>query len=113
MYCASSKMIAWKSNFCSAVKVAAQQRIIRDDQIVLGNLFAQIVPRRAAFEDEHLHFRRELLASRRQLCSTEAGQITSAGFLFCAALFDAARPATTASAAFCQDPCHPPGCLRA
>ncbi len=41
------------------LQITPQQRVIRDDDVVLRNLFAQIMPRRAAFEDEHFHVRRE------------------------------------------------------
>ena len=43
------------------LQVAPEQRVIGHDQIVLRNLLAQIVPRRAAFEHEHLQARREPL----------------------------------------------------
>ena len=39
------------------LQVAPEQRVIGDDQIVLRNLFAQIVPGRAAFQHEHLQVR--------------------------------------------------------
>ncbi len=42
-------------------QVAPQQRVIRHDDVVLRNLFAQIVPRRAALQHEHFQVRREFL----------------------------------------------------
>ena len=45
--------------FLQLLQIAPEQRVIRHDQIVLRNLFAQIVPRRAAFEHEHFQVRRE------------------------------------------------------
>jgi len=43
------------------LQIAPEQRVIGHNQIVLRNLFAQIVPGRAAFEHEHLQTRREPL----------------------------------------------------
>ncbi len=43
------------------LQVAAEQRVVGDDDVVLRNLLAQIVPRRAAFQHEHLHAGREAL----------------------------------------------------
>ncbi len=42
------------------LKITAKQRVIRHDDVVLRNLFAQVVPRRTAFEHEHFQVRREL-----------------------------------------------------
>ena len=39
------------------LEVAAQQRVVGDDQIVLRDLFPQVMPGRAAFQDEHLQSR--------------------------------------------------------
>ena len=55
--------------FLQLLEVAPQQRVIRHDQIVLRNLFAQIVPRRAAFEHEHFQVRRETLPLRAASCA--------------------------------------------
>ena len=41
------------------LQVAPEQRVIGHDDVVLRNLFAQIVPLRAAFEHEHFQARRE------------------------------------------------------
>ena len=43
------------------LQVAPEQRVVGDDDVVLRDLLAQIVPRRAAFEHEHLHARSEPL----------------------------------------------------
>jgi hypothetical protein len=43
--------------FLQLFQVAPEQRVIRDDDVVLRDLFPQIMPRRAAFEHEHFHFR--------------------------------------------------------
>ena len=36
------------------LEVTAEQGVVGDDEVVLGDLFAQVVPGGAAFEDEHL-----------------------------------------------------------
>ena len=41
------------------LQVAPQQGVVGDDQIVLRNLLAQVVPRGAAFEHQHLEVGRE------------------------------------------------------
>ena len=46
--------------FIQLFQIAPQQRVIRDDDVILRNLFAQVVPRRAAFQHQHLQIRREL-----------------------------------------------------
>ncbi len=48
-----------EGEFLQLLQVAPEQRVIGHDDVVLRNLFAQIVPRRAAFEHEHLQVRRE------------------------------------------------------
>src|ERR1035438_6308297 len=48
-----------EGEFLQFLQVAPEQRVIRHDDVVLRNLFAQIVSRRAAFEHEHLQVRRE------------------------------------------------------
>ena len=45
--------------FLQLFQVAPQQRVIGDDEIVLRNLFAQVMPRRAAFQHQHFQMRRE------------------------------------------------------
>ncbi len=50
-----------EGEFLQLLQIAPQQRVIRHNQIVLRNLFPQIVPLGAAFEHEHLQVRRELL----------------------------------------------------
>ena len=42
-------------------EVAAEQRVVGDDDVVLGDLLAQAVAARTALEDEHLHVRDEFL----------------------------------------------------
>ena len=50
-----------KAKFLQRFPVPAKQRVIGHDQVVLRNLFAEPVPRRAAFQHEHFQMRRELL----------------------------------------------------
>ena len=45
--------------FLQLLQIAPEQRVIGHDQIVLGNLLAQIVACRAAFEHEHFEVGRE------------------------------------------------------
>ena len=45
--------------FLQFLQIAPQQRVVGHNQIVLRNLLAQIVPRRAAFEHQHLQAGRE------------------------------------------------------
>ena len=42
-----------EGEFMQFLQVAAEQGVVRDDQIVLRNLFAQVMPRRAAFQHQH------------------------------------------------------------
>ena len=51
------------------LQVAPQQRVIGDDDVVLRNLLAQVVPRRAAFQHEHLQVRREAVRPRAASCA--------------------------------------------
>ena len=48
-----------EGEFLEFLQIAPQQRIIGHNQIVLGDLLPQIVPRGAAFEHQHLHLGRE------------------------------------------------------
>ena len=69
--------------FLQLLQIAPQQRVIGDDDIVLRNLFAQIVPRRAAFQHEHFQMRRETSPPRAASCAARTpGQMTSDGLGF-------------------------------
>jgi hypothetical protein len=43
------------------LEVAAEQGVIGDDDVVLGDLFAEIMPGGAAFQDEHFEVRGETI----------------------------------------------------
>ena len=45
--------------FLKRCQIAPEQGVIGDNEIVLGNLFAQIVARGPAFQHEHFEVRRE------------------------------------------------------
>ena len=51
------------------LQVAPQQRVVGHDDVVLRNLLAQVVPRGAAFEHEHLQVRREPVRPRAASCA--------------------------------------------
>jgi hypothetical protein len=70
------------------LEVAAQQGVVGDDDVEVGDLLAQVVAEIAAFQHEHAHGRVNFSASRRQLWRTEAGQMTRTGldFLPCVCL---------------------------
>ena len=48
-----------EGEFLQSFQVAPQQGVVGDDHVVLRNLFAQVVPRRAAFQHQHFQMRRE------------------------------------------------------
>jgi hypothetical protein len=79
---ASSRITARKVELLQLLQIAPEQRVVGDDDVVLRDLLAQVVPRGAAFEHEHLEVGVNFSASRRQLCSTDAGQMTRTGLGF-------------------------------
>src|SRR5262245_7070709 len=48
-----------ESKLLKFLEIAAQERVIGHDQVVLRNSFAQSMPRGAALEHEHFQMRRE------------------------------------------------------
>ena len=56
---ASSRITARKVNFWSEGEVAAKEGVVGDDQVVLRDPLAKVVPRGAALQDEHAEVRDE------------------------------------------------------
>ena len=57
MNCASSRIDGAEGELLQLLQVAPQQGVVGDDDVVLRDLLAQVVPRGAAFQHQHLQVR--------------------------------------------------------
>ena len=82
-----------EGEFLEFLQVAPQQGVIGDDQVVLRNLFAQIVARGAAFEHQHLQPGREAVGFAPPVVQHGRGADDERGFrVFAVSLLEPRQP---------------------
>src|ERR1051325_992970 len=82
-----------EGKFLQLFQIAAEERIVRDDDVVLRNLFAQVMPCGAAFEDEHFEARREPIGFATPVVQDGCGTNDERrGRIFGIAMFEPGKP---------------------